>query len=192
MVDKQRLRELHKRQQEHECKLWKEKLEAELRVVTEKEMEKTVVSSNTKLPTFKTTPFKGTAGDWVRFENMFLTQVGAKSISEEEKFGYLLECVGLKVRDCIANLKAGTVGYKTAWDRFKKEYGQTKVFVNAHMDEIINLLPVKGSNYFRVHEFYEKLSTSYDALQTLEEGQKLQGFVVTTLDKLPHVKPDLV
>ena len=40
--------------------------------------------------------------------------------------------------------------------------------MNAHMEEIINLFPVKGFNYFRVQEFYEKLSTNYDALQTLE------------------------
>ena len=40
------------------------------------------------------------------------------------------------MRDRIANLKPGTVGYKTARERLKKEYGQTKVVVNAHMDEI--------------------------------------------------------
>ena len=72
------------------------------------------------------------------------------------------------MRDRIADLKPGTVGYKTAWDRLKKEYGQTKVVVNAHMEEIINLFLVKGSNYFRVQEFYKKLSRNYDALQTLE------------------------
>ena len=43
-----------------------------------------------------------------------------------------------------------------------------------------------------MQEFYEKLSSNYDALQTLEEGQKLQGFVMTTLNKLPQVKPDPV
>ena len=74
----------------------------------ELQMEKTAVSSTIKLPKLKITPFKGTAGDWVRFENMFLTQVDAKSISDE--FGYLLESVGPKVRDRIANLKTGTVG----------------------------------------------------------------------------------
>ena len=72
------------------------------------------------------------------------------------------------MRDRIADLKPGTVGYKTVWDRLKKEYGQTKVVMNAHMEEIINLFLVKGSNYFRVQEFYEKLSRNYDALQTLE------------------------
>ena len=64
--------------------------------------------------------------------------------------------------------------------------------MNAHMEEIINLFPVKGSNYFREQEFYEKLSRNYNTLQTLKEGQKLQGFVMTTLHKLPQIKRDLV
>ena len=191
LEDERRLYVLREKQQEHERELWKEKLEAELLVAEKKlEMEKTAVSSTTKLPKLKITPFKGTAGDWIRFENMFLTQVDAKSISDEEKFGYLLESVSPKVRDRIANLKPGTVGYKTAWDRLKKEYGQAKVMMNAHMEEIINLFPVKGSNYLQ--EFYGKLSRNYDALQTLQEGQELQGFVMTTLSKLPQVKPDPV
>ena len=135
------------------------------------EMEKTAVSSSTKLPKLKITPLKGTAGDWVRFENMFFSKVGAKLISDEEKFGYLLESIGPKVRDQITNLKPGTAGYKTAWDRLKRVYGQTKVIVNAYIDEIINLFPVKGSNYFRVQEFYEKLSRNYDALQTPAGGR---------------------
>ena len=57
------------------------------------------------------------------------------------------------MRERIANLKPGIDGYKTAWDRLKNEYGQTKVVMNAHMEEIINLFPVKGSNYFKVQEF---------------------------------------
>ena len=45
------------------------KFAAELRVAEKKlEMEKTAVSSTTKLPKLTITPFKGTAGDWVRFE----------------------------------------------------------------------------------------------------------------------------
>ena len=36
------------------------------------------------------------------------------------------------------------------------------------------------------------MSKSYDALQTLEKSDTLAGLVMTTIDKLPHVKPDLV
>ena len=56
---------LRERRQEHECWSWKEKLEAELQVAENKlEIEKKVVSSSTKKPKLKITPFKGTAGDW--------------------------------------------------------------------------------------------------------------------------------
>ena len=97
-----------------------------------------------------------------------------------------------KSSDTCSNLKPSTVGYKMAWDRLKQEYGQTKVVINAHVDEILNLPAVRGSKYERVQEFYDKLSKNYDALQTLGHGEMLQGLVMTTINKLPQVKPDLV
>lgn len=60
------------------------------------------------------------------------------------------------------------------------------------MDEIINLTPVRGNSYDKVRDFYERLSKTFDALQTLGEEDMLRGFVMTTLKKLPQVKPDLV
>ena len=97
-----------------------------------------------------------------------------------------------KVRDRISNLKPSTEGYKTAWKCLKQEYGQTKVVINANLDEIINLPTIRGTNRDKIQEFYDKLSNNFDGLQTLGEGDKLQGFVMNTLNELPHVKPDLV
>ena len=82
----------------------------------------------------------------------------------------------------MANLKPSTEGYQTAWKRLKAEYGQTKQVVNAHMEEIIGLPVVKGTNYTKVQEFYEKLSKSFDALQTLEEDGSLRALAMTTLN----------
>ena len=98
---------------------------------------------------------------------MFITRVHSRPDSDKEKFGYLLEMVVPKVRERISNLKPSALGYKTAWERLRKEYGQTKLVVNAHMDEIINLTPVKGNIYDKVRDFYERLSKNFDALQTL-------------------------
>ena len=114
---------------------------------------------------------------------MFVTQVHSRPVPDEEKFGYLLEIVAPKVREKISNLKPGTLGYKTTWERLQKEYRQTKLVVNAHMDEIIYLTPVKGNSFEKVREFYEVLSKNYDALQTLGEADMLRGFVMTTLKK---------
>ena len=60
------------------------------------------------------------------------------------------------------------------------------------MESIINLSPVKGVNYDKVQVFYEQLFKNFDALQTLGESDMLKGFVLTTLNKLPQIKPDLV
>ena len=49
-------------------------------------MEKEARSTTAKLPKLIITPFKRTPTDWVRFENMFITQVQNKSISAVEKF----------------------------------------------------------------------------------------------------------
>ena len=168
-------------------------MRAELEMAEKKiEMEKAAKATRAKLPELKITPFNGTPVDWIRFQNMFTSQIHNKPLSDEEKYGYLLELVAPKVRSRLANLKPGVLGYKTAWERLKTEFGQSKTVITAHMEEIINLPVTRGSNYERVREFYEKLSKNYDALQTLGEGEMLKGFVLSTLNKLPQVKPDLV
>ena len=57
---------------------------------------------------------------------------------------------------------------------------------------MVNLVAVKGSSYERILDFYESLSKNYDALQTLGEHEKLDEFVMCTINKLPHVKADMV
>ena len=85
--------------------MWEEKFNAELKITEKRiEIEKKAKASSGNLPKLKIIPFKGTAADWVRFENMLTTQIDGSPISDEEKFGYLLESVIPKVRDRIANL----------------------------------------------------------------------------------------
>ena len=118
--EERRLTELGLRQEEHEQRTWEEKIDAELQVTHQRlELEKEARSTTAKQPKLMITPLKGTPTDWVRFENMFITQVRNTSISAEEKFGYLLEMVNPNVRAKIANLKPGETGYK----RLKSEYG---------------------------------------------------------------------
>ena len=52
---------------------------------------------------------------------------------------------------------AGTV----AWERLQKEYRHTKLVVNAHMDEIVNLTPVKENSFEKAREYYEGLTKNF-------------------------------
>ena len=76
---------------------------------------------------------------------MFITQVHSRPASDEQKFFHLLEVIP-KMKETISYLNPSALGYKTAWERPQKEYGQTKLVVNAHMDEILDLTPVKGTS----------------------------------------------
>lgn len=117
-------------------------------------------------------------------------QLDKQPLSDEKTFGYLLELVSPKVRDWLGDL---TDGYKTAWKRLKAEYGQTQQVVNAHMEEIIGLPVVKGTSNAKIQEFREKLSKRVDALTTLELADtRLKVFATVTLNKLLHIKSDLV
>ena len=180
------------RQEEHERRMWQEKIDEGLQATHKRlELEKEARSTTAKLPKLMISPFKGTPTDWVRFENIFITQVYNKSISAEEKFGYLLEMVNPNVR-ADSKPEAFEIGYKIAWRSARSEYGQSKLVVNAHVEEIVNLPVIKGSNYLKIQEFYESVSRNYAALLTVGEADMIRGFVMSTLNKIPQVRPDIV
>ena len=85
---------------EQEKQVMTEKLEEELKMAEKKlKLEREVKRSFGKLLKLTLTAFKGSAIDWVRFENMFLSQVHNKDFSDEENFTFLLELVTPKIRD---------------------------------------------------------------------------------------------
>ena len=132
--------------QQQEKEMWEERMRAELVLVEKKmQMEKEAKASRSKLPELKISPFNGTSADWIRFENMFSSQVDSKPVSDAEKFGYLLELVNPKVRPRLSNLKPGSECYRTVWKRLKVEYGHDKLVIAAHMEEIIKLQTVRGT-----------------------------------------------
>ena len=101
---------------EQEKAIMEERIKAEIKLAEKKlEIEYKTKASYSKLPELKLMT------DWVRFSNMFSSQVLSKGFSDEIKFGYLLEMVNPRVREKIANLKPGKIGLETAWERLNKE-----------------------------------------------------------------------
>ena len=44
----------------------------------------------------------------------------------------------------------------------------------------------------KIQEFYESVSRNYAALLTVGEADMIRGFVMSTLNKIPQVRPDIV
>ena len=61
-----------------------------------------------------------------------------------------------------------------------------------HVEEIVNLPVVLGSNYLKIQEFYKSVSRNYDALLTMGKADMLRGFVMSTLYKISQVSTDIV
>ena len=72
----------------------------------------------------------------------------------------------------------------------KSKYDKDSVVGNAHMQSLISLPTITSSNPHKINEFYEKLVTHVQALDTVGKLKEIKGYVRLTLGKLPSIKSD--
>ena len=63
---------------------------------------------------------------------------------------------------------------------------------NAHVQSIMGSPVITGTNPGRICEFYEKLVTNIQTLESMGKEKEIRGYVRLTLDKLPGIRADLV
>ena len=85
-----------------------------------------------------------------------------------------------------------TEGYSRAKTILKTKYGKISEVINAHVQALLNLQTISGTNPNRIHEFYETLISHIQSLETLGKLKEINGYVRSTLDKLPGIRADLV
>ena len=93
--------------------------------------------------------------------------------------------------DLIGNIPNTDDGYDRAMELLKKEFGQEQAVIALHTKEIIEMGVVLGTKYGRVKEFYDTLAINYEALRAMGAHKKVEGLVLSSLEKLPHAKPDI-
>ena len=177
-----------KREEEYLCKLELEKLKLSQNHNKHKE----VVTEQVRLPKLIITKFQGTHFDWWRFWNQFEAEVDNTKINQVTKFSYLKELLLPRVRLLIDGLPFTSEGYERAKNILRTKYGQMSEVVNAHVQKIINLPVIHGTNPSKVFEFYETLVSSVQTLESLGKLADIKGYVRVTLDKVPNVRPQLV
>ena len=82
--------------------------------------------------------------------------------------------------------------YSRAKAILQAKFGKPTIVANTHSNCIISLPVVFGSHPNKVHDFYEKLMSSVQALKTMRKLNKIKGYVRNTLAKLPGIRSDLV
>ena len=181
---------------EEQLELEKAKLEVQAKAAEKlKPLQPQVGTEGTrgaKLPKLVITKFQGTHLDWVRFWGQFETEIDRANLSQVAKFSYLKELLLPKVRASVDGLPFTTEGYERAKSILSSKYGKPSEVANAHMQCIISLPTINGANPVKIHDFYNKLASNIQTLETMGKIKEIKGFVRTTLEKLPGIRADLV
>ena len=178
--------QLREKKYDEEMRFEKAKLEQKQKYEKKIE-EKKEQNINAKLPKLVITQFKGTPADWVRFWGQFTAEIDAADISQITKFSYLKELLEPEVRPSIGGLPLTTEGYERAKNILKLKFGKESEIVNAYVDGIMSLPSIYGANPNKVSQFYEKLCSNVQALETMGKLGEVNGYVRMTLNKLEGI-----
>ena len=148
--------------------------------------------SKVKLPELVITNFQGTHLDWQRFWGQFEAKIDKSDIGTVAKFSYLNELLVPRVKAIIDGLPFTSEGYVRAKNILKTKYGGPSEVANAHMQNIMGLPVIPGTNPARISEFYEKLVTNIQTLESMAKEKEIRGYVRPTLEKLPGMRAYLV
>ena len=83
-------------------------------------------------------------------------------------------------------------GYTRANNILMTKYAKPRAVANAHIQCIMGLSVITETNPTRINEFYEKLVTNIQTLESMGKEKDIRGYVRLTLDKLPGIRSDLV
>ena len=72
------------------------------------------------------------------------------------------------------------------------KFGKPSELPNTHIQDILSLPVIPETNPIRIDEFYQKLMTSVQSLDTMRKLKKINDYVGFTIDKLPGIRANLV
>ena len=170
----------------------RELIEMRRQMKEESNQEIAIVRSKIKLPKLVITKFNGTHLDFGRFWNQFEAEIDNDECAEVTKFSYLKELLVPNVRTAIDGLPFTNEGYRKAKEILKNKYGKESEVINAHVQAVMSLGMINNANPGPIHNFYEKLVTHIQALETMGKLTEINGYVRMILDRLPGIRSDLV
>ena len=156
-----------------------EKHELEDRLITKQRDRKGAGSSSAivKLPKLVIKKFDGSHFDWIKFWNQFEVEIDKLNLPSISQLSCLEKVFKPKVCWLIDGLPFSTKGYKRAKNTLSLRHGKVSKTVNVHLQGIMALPIVYGSNPTRIHEFYEKRLTHVQSQETMGKLNTVKEYV---------------
>ena len=138
------------------------------------------------------TKSEGTYLDWLRFWSQYDTEIDKSNLSAVGKFSYLKVLLNTKLRALLDGLQFNTEDYERAKNVWVTKFRKQSEVVNAHIQSVMNLPTIQNCRLEKIHEFYEKLTSHIQALQTSRKLNEINGYERNTLNKLAVIRADFV
>ena len=161
-------------------------------VTQSQECEEFTAKTAAKLPKLVISKFDGSYMNWPKFWGQFTEAIDKSSIAPITKFTYLLELLEPKAKRCVEALPFNPEGYNRAKAILVDKFGKESEIVKVYVKQILDLPNVPGTNPRVIADFYENLTHSVQALETMGKLSQIDGNVSMTLDKLSGIRGNFV
>ena len=116
--------------------------------------------------------------------------IDKSDIGQVAKVLYLKELLVPRNRAAIDRLPFNSEGYTRAKNILMTKYVKPREVANAHIQYIMGLSVITESNPTTINEFYQKLVTNIQTLESMGKKKDTRGCVRLTLDKLQGIRSD--
>jgi len=141
-----------------------------------------------KLPALDIPIFSGQYEEWSSFYDIFLALIHTnKSLTAIQKFYYLRSFLSSDAKECIKCLETTAANYEAAWSTLIARYNNTKILIQTHVKNIVELPSVKDKSSVNLRKLSDTLNSNIRALEALGEkpydwGPLLSHIVCAKLD----------
>ena len=168
------------------------KLKKFMETKSDEETTRTESSSRTgvKLRKFEIKRFSGDWLEWETFKETFETAIEHnKNLKKIEKFTYLRGYLEGTALQAIDGFPLTNDNYSNVWNILKERYGNPQLITSCHINNLIELEAVSGSNVKDLRDLFDKIKISVRALKTtgIHEDQVRLLLIPAVLKKLPNV-----
>ena len=168
------------------------KLKKFMETKSDEETTRTESSSRTgvKLRKFEIKRFSGDWLEWETFKETFETAIEHnKNLKKIEKFTYLRGYLEGTALQAIDGFPLTNDNYSNARNLLKERYGNPQLITSCHINNLIELEAVSGSNVKDLRDLFDKIKISVRALKTtgIHEDQVRLLLIPAVLKKLPNV-----
>ena len=143
-----------------------------------------------RLPKLEIKKFGGEPTEWTQFYETFQTAIHSnKHISDVEKFTYLKGYLTNEAAASINGFSLTTNNYEKALELLKDRFGNEKLIVSTHMNNLLKLKPVtKDRDVKGLRMLYDSIETQARSLESLGIDSANYGALLAPviMEKIPH------